>query len=172
VSHFMHGTQHPALAGVELLDSPPLLPGKFSYSSARSGSAEPGPGTTRLATLPDEDVIATQCLDDALCGIAPGSSPSINRTYNVTLRTGRELRKKISYLNATGLVQISRLTSSQPSILRLVEDTLVLDPRTKGYIRFRILPLSREIRTRVVVSVTPSDMSVPHAIKENLAFDF
>ncbi|KAF4692877.1 hypothetical protein FOZ60_012380 [Perkinsus olseni] len=124
-----------------------------------------------VAALPDEDVIATQCLDDALCGIAPGSSPSINRTYNVTLRTGQELRKKISYLNATGLVQIYRLTSSQPSILRLLDDTLVLDPRTKGYIRLMILPLSREIRTRVIVSVTPSDMSVPHAIKEDLAFD-
>ncbi|KAF4711594.1 hypothetical protein FOZ63_028552, partial [Perkinsus olseni] len=171
VSHFMCGTQHPALAGMELLDSPQLLPGKFSYTSARSGSAEPGPETTRLAALPDEDVIATQCLDDALCGIAPGSSPSINRTYKVTLRTGQELRKKISYLNATGLVQIYRLTSSQPSILRLLDDTLVLDPRTKGYIRLMILPLSREIRTRVIVSVTPSDMSVPHAIKEDLAFD-
>ncbi|KAF4745070.1 hypothetical protein FOZ62_003438 [Perkinsus olseni] len=64
-----------------------------------------------------------------------------------------------------------RLTSSQPSILRLLDDTLVLDPRTKGYIRLMILPLSREIRTRVIVSVTPSDMSVPHAIKEDLAFD-
>ncbi|KAF4663841.1 hypothetical protein FOL46_004529 [Perkinsus olseni] len=165
VSHFMRGTRHPALAGVELLDSPQLLPGKFSYSSARSGSAEP------VATLSDGDVIATQFLDDALCGIAPGSSPSINRTYNVTLRTGQGLRKKISYLNATGLVQIYRLTSSQPSILRLLDDTLVLDPRTKGYIRLMILPLSREIRTRVIVSVTPSDMSVPHAIKEDLAFD-